>query len=140
MSSGRMTLGTVSGQLNAPAGASGLVAVESVSGDIRLDAGQVSQLRAQSVSGATALTVAWLAPGGSIAAESVSGTMTLGVPRNLSAALDVDVFSGDIRSVAGNVERREYGPGKHLKATLGAGNGDVKLESHSGSVRIDYTN
>ncbi len=63
-----------------------------------------------------------------------------GVPRNLSAALDVDVFSGDIRSVAGNVERREYGPGKHLKATLGAGNGDVKLESHSGSVRIDYTN
>ncbi|PKV12535.1 DUF4097 family beta strand repeat-containing protein [Xanthomonas prunicola] len=140
VSSGRMTLGTVSGQLNAPAGASGVVAIESVSGDIHIGAGQVSQLRTQSVSGTTAVTVAGLAPGGSIAAESVSGTITLGVPRNLSAALDVDVFSGDIHSVAGRVERPEYGPGKHLKATMGAGNGDVKLESHSGSVRIDYTN
>ncbi|UXA52566.1 DUF4097 domain-containing protein [Xanthomonas prunicola] len=140
MSSGRMTLGTVSGQLNAPAGASGVVAIESVSGDIRIGAGQVSQLRTQSVSGTTAVTVAGLAPGGSIAAESVSGTITLGVPRNLSAALDVDVFSGDIHSVAGRVERPEDGPGKHLKATMGSGNGDVKLESHSGSVRIDYTN
>ncbi|QBG97890.1 hypothetical protein EYC55_07730 [Xanthomonas oryzae] len=137
LSSGRTTLGTVSGQLNAPTGASGAVAVESVSGDIRIGAGQVSRLRAQSVSGTTAVTVAGLAPGGSMAAESVSGTITLEVPRNLSAALDVDIFSGDIHSVAGKVQRPAYGPGKHRKATLGAG--DVRLESHSGSVRIDYT-
>ncbi|UNE61711.1 DUF4097 family beta strand repeat-containing protein [Xanthomonas oryzae] len=137
LSSGRTTLGTVSGQLNAPTGASGAVAVESVSGDIRIGAGQVSRLRAQSVSGTTAVTVAGLAPGGSMAAESVSGTITLEVPRSLSAALDVDIFSGDIHSVAGKVERPAYGPGKHRKATLGAG--DVRLESHSGSVRIDYT-
>ncbi|WP_154582694.1 DUF4097 family beta strand repeat-containing protein [Xanthomonas oryzae] len=58
LSSGRTTLGTVSGQLNAPTGASGAVAVESVSGDIRIAAGQVSRLRAQSVSGTTAVTVA----------------------------------------------------------------------------------
>ncbi|QBN57653.1 hypothetical protein EBA09_11405 [Xanthomonas oryzae pv. oryzae] len=84
--------------------------------------------------------MAGLAPGGSMAAESVSGTITLGGgPRNLSAALDVDVFSGDIHSVAGKVQLPAYGPGKHRKATLGAGNGDVTLESHSGSVRIDYT-
>ncbi|QBG91499.1 DUF4097 family beta strand repeat-containing protein [Xanthomonas oryzae] len=137
LSSGRTTLGTVSGQLNAPTGASGAVAVESVSGDIRIGAGQVSRLRAQSVSGTTAVTVAGLAPGGSMAAESVSGTITLEVPRNLSAALDVDIFSGDIHSVAGKVQRPAYGPGKHRKATLGAS--DVRLESHSGSVRIDYT-
>ncbi|QBH00539.1 DUF4097 family beta strand repeat-containing protein [Xanthomonas oryzae] len=137
LSSGRTTLGTVSGQLNAPTGASGAVAVESVSGDIRIGAGKVSRLRAQSVSGTTAVTVAGLAPGGSMAAESVSGTITLEVPRSLSAALDVDIFSGDIHSVAGKVERPAYGPGKHRKATLGAG--DVRLESHSGSVRIDYT-
>lgn len=137
LSSGRTTLGTVSGQLNAPTGASGAVAVESVSGDIRIGAGKVSRLRAQSVSGTTAVTVAGLAPGGSMAAESVSGTITLEVPRSLSPALDVDIFSGDIHSVAGKVERPAYGPGKHRKATLGAG--DVRLESHSGSVRIDYT-
>ncbi|WP_372391145.1 DUF4097 domain-containing protein [Xanthomonas sp. NCPPB 3582] len=140
VNSARVTLGTVSGEIDAQAGASGVVSVESVSGQIRIGAGQVSQLRSESVSGATALTVAGLAPGGSISAESVSGTITLGVPRNVSAALDVDVFSGDIRSVVGKVERPEYGPGKHLRTTLGGGNGDIKLESHSGSVRIDYNN
>ncbi|MBB5862798.1 DUF4097 family beta strand repeat-containing protein [Xanthomonas sp. 3058] len=140
VASGRLTLGTVSGQVEAPSGASGVVSVESVSGQIRVGAGQVSQLRAQSVSGGTALTVAGLAPGGSISAESVSGTVTLGVPRNVSAALDVEVFSGDIRSVVGQVTQPEYGPGKRLKARLGAGNGDIHLQSHSGSVRIDYSN
>ncbi|MEG8129229.1 DUF4097 family beta strand repeat-containing protein [Xanthomonas hortorum] len=140
VASGRLTLGTVSGQIDAPSGASGVISVESVSGQIRVGAGQVSQLRAESVSGGTALTVTGLAPGGSIAAESVSGPITLGVPRNVSAALQVEVFSGDIRSVAGQVQRPEYGPGKSLKTRLGAGNGDVKLESHSGSVRIDYNN
>ncbi|KER86614.1 hypothetical protein GW16_09505 [Xanthomonas arboricola pv. celebensis] len=140
VASTRLSLGTVSGQIDAPAGASGVVSVESVSGQIRVGAGQVSQLRAESVSGATALTVAGLAPGGSIAAESVSGAISLGVPRNVSAALQVEVFSGDIRSVAGQVERPEYGPGKSLRTRLGAGNGDIKLESHSGSVRIDYGN
>ncbi|MCC4620426.1 DUF4097 domain-containing protein [Xanthomonas cassavae CFBP 4642] len=140
VNSTRVTLGTVSGEIDAQAGASGVVSVESVSGQIRIGAGQVSQLRSESVSGATALTVAGLAPGGSISAESVSGTIALGVPRNVSAALDVDVFSGAIRSVVGKVERPEYGPGKRLRTTLGGGNGDVKLESHSGSVRIDYTN
>lgn len=119
VASARLSLGTVSGQIDAPAGASGVVSVESVSGQIRVGAGQVSQLRAESVSGATALTVAGLAPGGSIAAESVSGTISLGVPRNVSAALQVEVFSGDIRSVAGQVERPEYGPGKSLRTRLG---------------------
>ncbi|WP_154221273.1 DUF4097 family beta strand repeat-containing protein [Xanthomonas oryzae] len=49
LSSGRTTLGTVGGQLNAPTGASGAVAVESVSGDIRIGAGQVPRLRAERV-------------------------------------------------------------------------------------------
>nr|WP_254440436.1 DUF4097 family beta strand repeat-containing protein [Xanthomonas vasicola] len=120
VSSGRMTLGTVSGQLNAPAGASGLVAVESVSGDIRLDAGQVSQLRAQSVSGATAITVAWLAPGGSIAAESVSGTMTLGcraICRQRWMSMSSAAISARSRAMwnggstaPANTSRRRWGP------------------------------
>ncbi|MCS3845354.1 hypothetical protein GGR70_000289 [Xanthomonas campestris] len=136
----RLNLSTVSGEIAAPSGASGQVSAESVSGDINLSTGQVAQLRAQSVSGTTGLKVAGLAPGGSIAAESVSGEIALTVPRTVSAALNVEVFSGDIRAVAGRVERPEYGPGKSLKTTLGAGNGDIKLESHSGSVRVDYGN
>ncbi|MEA9750476.1 DUF4097 family beta strand repeat-containing protein [Xanthomonas campestris pv. raphani] len=136
----RLNLSTVSGEIAAPSGASGQVSAESVSGDISLSTGQVAQLRAQSVSGTTGLKVAGLAPGGSIAAESVSGEIALGVPHTVSAALNVEVFSGDIRAVAGRVVRPEYGPGKSLKTTLGAGNGDIKLESHSGSVRVDYGN
>ncbi|MBL9196454.1 hypothetical protein [Xanthomonas fragariae] len=72
----------------------------------------MSQLSAESVSGEAALTVTGLAPGGSIAAESVSGTIALGVPRNLSAALDAEIFSGNIRAVGGKVERPEYGPAR----------------------------
>ncbi|WP_159055682.1 DUF4097 family beta strand repeat-containing protein [Xanthomonas oryzae] len=139
LSSGRTTLGTVGGQLNAPTGASGAVAVESVSGDIRIGAGQVPRLRAERVRddrGHRGRAGAGRQHGGG---KRQWHDYAGGGPRNLSAALDVDVFSGDIHSVAGKVQLPAYGPGKHRKATLGAGNGDVTLESHSGSVRIDYT-
>ncbi|KAB7763823.1 DUF4097 family beta strand repeat-containing protein [Xanthomonas maliensis] len=136
LASSRLTLDTVSGAIEAPAGASGQISVESVSGQIRLEAGQVSRLQAQSVSGATTLRIGALAPGGSVSAESVSGSIRLALPRTSSAALSIETFSGGIQSSVGRVEQPEYGPGKSLKASLGSGNGDVKLESHSGSVQV----
>jgi len=131
----RLRANSVSGRLRA-AGAGGDVGVETVSGSINLEAGSLSRLRGETVSGGLDAVVAGLAPGGSIELQSVSGSIGLRVPRDISARLRVETFSGDIDSDAGEVERPQYGPGRHLDVRLGSGNGDVNIDSHSGSVRV----
>ncbi|MGL4693366.1 MAG: DUF4097 family beta strand repeat-containing protein, partial [Stenotrophomonas maltophilia] len=53
-----------------------------------------------------------------------------------SAQLNVKTFSGGIQSDAGQVEKPRYGPGSSLDARLGSGDGDISINSHSGSVRV----
>jgi len=132
----RLDLRTVSGAIRAPAGGSGDIAAQTVSGRIGLGAGSVQRLSLESVSGSIDASASALAPGGRISAETVSGGITLRLPRNVSAQLKAGAFSGSINSDAGKVERPRYGPGSSLEATLGGGNGDIRLESHSGSVRV----
>ncbi|MDG2527006.1 DUF4097 family beta strand repeat-containing protein [Stenotrophomonas sp. HITSZ_GD] len=132
----RLRANTVSGRLRAEGGPSGDVSVQTVSGSIGLQAGQVSRLRAETVSGSMDLGVARFAPGGSIDLQTVSGRIDLGLPKDVSAQLRVETFSGDIQSDAGEVQRPEYGPGRHLDVRLGGGNGDIDINSHSGSVRV----
>jgi hypothetical protein len=66
----------------------------------------------------------------------VSASVTLSLPRTVSAQLSVNSFSGSINSDAGQVERPRYGPGSHLDTRLGGGDGDIRIQSHSGSVRV----
>lgn len=132
----RLRANTVSGRLRAEGGAGGDVSLQTVSGSIGLEAGQVSRLRAETVSGGMDLAVARFAPGGSIDLQTVSGSIGLRLPRDVSAQLRVQTFSGDIESDAGEVERPEYGPGRHLDVRLGDGNGDIDINAHSGSVRV----
>lgn len=136
LATGRLRGNTVSGRLSATAGASGDVVAETVSGRIDLAAGAVSRLRAESVSGSINVSTSGLTPGGSIALQTVSGSIDLALPRDASALLNVETFSGDIQSDAGQVKRPQYGPGQSLDAKLGGGNGDVSVESHSGAVRV----
>ena len=68
--------------------------------------------------------------------ETLSGALTLHLPRATSASLHVETFSGDIDSPAGKVHREEHGPGKSLDARIGDGRGEIKLESFSGDVRV----
>ena len=132
----RLRANTVSGRLSATQGAAGDVALESVSGSIGLEGGRLSRLRAETVSGSMDLAVAGLAPGGSVELQAVSGSIGLRLPKDVSARLRVETFSGDIDSDIGEVERPRYGPGRHLDVQLGSGNGDVSIDSHSGSVRV----
>ena len=131
----RLRANTVSGRIRA-GGAGGDVAVETVSGSINLEAGALSRLRGETVSGTMDIGVAGLAPGGSIELQSVSGGIGLRLPKDISARLRVETFSGDIDSDAGTVEKPEYGPGHSLEAKLGSGDGDVDIDSHSGAVRV----
>lgn len=132
----RLRANTVSGRLSIGEGASGDLGLESISGGLSLKSGNLSRLHVESVSGAQDISVAALAAGGSIALETVSGGISLRLPSDVSARLRVETFSGDIESDAGQVQRPEYGPGRTLDARLGGGNGDVTVESHSGSVRV----
>ncbi|HYG05489.1 MAG TPA: DUF4097 family beta strand repeat-containing protein [Stenotrophomonas sp.] len=132
----RLRANTVSGRLRAGQGARGDIGLETVSGSIGLEAGQLSRLRAETVSGDMDLGIAALAPGGSVELQSVSGDIGVRLPRDISARLRVETFSGDIDSDAGEVERPRYGPGSSLDVRLGSGNGDVSIDSHSGGVRV----
>ena len=126
---------SVSGNVRAVGRISGRVALSAVSGDIALSSATVERLTVESVSGDAKLDTG-LAAGGSIDAESVSGDLTLTVPADSSARLRVESFSGSIRSPVGRVETEEYGPGSHLDARLGAGNGEIRIETFSGDASI----
>ena len=107
-----------------------------MSGQVGVDAGRIQRLTVDTVSGGIDVSAAGLAPGGRINVESVSASVDLRLPRAVSAQLSVNSFSGSINSDAGTVERPRYGPGSRLYARLGSGDGDIRVQSHSGSVRV----
>jgi DUF4097 and DUF4098 domain-containing protein YvlB len=132
----RMDARTVSGSIRAGGGLSGEIGATSVSGRVGVEAGRTQRMVVETVSGTVELSAAALAPGGRISVESVSAPISLHLPRNVSAQLSVNSFSGSIQSDAGKVERPRYGPGSSLDTRLGNGDGDISLESHSGGVRV----
>lgn len=127
---------TVSGDVRVGGRVGGRIEISGVSGDVTLASGPVDRLSVETVSGGATIDTA-LAAGGRIGAESVSGDVRLTLPAATSARLRVESFSGTIRSPVGTVETEEFGPGSHLDARLGAGDGDISLESFSGNVRIE---
>ena len=131
----RVKAETVSGDLRLQGGLDGEVSMESVSGNLDLVARSLSQLKVNSVSGDATVRTA-LRPGADVQGETLSGTLSLNLPRATGARLHVETFSGDIDSPVGKVDREEHGPGKSLDARMCDGRGDIKLESFSGDVRI----
>lgn len=136
MQTGRLDARTVSGSIQAGGGVSGDIGAQSVSGSVGVEAGRIQRLAVETVSGKVELAASALAPGGRISVQSVSAPILLKLPRTVSAQLSAKSFSGAIESDAGKVERPRYGPGSSLDARLGAGDGDITLQSHSGSVRV----
>ncbi|MDR6696451.1 DUF4097 domain-containing protein [Stenotrophomonas sp. 1337] len=132
----RLDVNTVSGRIEAGGGVSGEVGAQTVSGRVGVDAGRIQRLVVETVSGGIDLSATALAPGGRINVESVSASVSLRLPRTVSAQLSVNSFSGSINSDAGKVERPRYGPGSSLDARLGSGDGDIRVQSHSGSVQV----
>jgi len=132
----RLDARTVSGQVLAGGGVSGEVAAESVSGRVNVNAGRIQRLAVETVSGSLDVSATGMAPGGKVTMQTVSGSVALKLPVNVSAQLNVKTFSGGIQSDAGQVEKPRYGPGSSLDARLGSGDGDISINSHSGSVRV----
>lgn len=130
-----LSVDSVSGDIQLKGRIGGRISLDSVSGDATLEAATIDRLSMSTVSGDGHLT-AGLAPAGSITADSVSGNLDLVLPRETSARLRIETFSGGISSPVGQVQTEEYGPGKHLDAKMGTGSGQIRLESFSGNVRV----
>ena len=132
----RLDVNTVSGRIEAGGGVSGDIGAQTVSGRVGVDAGRIQRLAVETVSGGIDLSASGLAPGGRINVESVSASVNLRLPVKVSAQLSVNSFAGSINSDAGTVERPRYGPGSSLDTKLCGGDGDIRIQSHSGSVRV----
>jgi hypothetical protein len=77
------------------------------------------------------------APDGEFEFESLSGTVVLRLPDELSAEFEVETFSGSIDSEFGGRERRpRHGPGATFYEVYGKGEAYFSIETFSGSVRI----
>ncbi|HEX5754972.1 MAG TPA: DUF4097 family beta strand repeat-containing protein [Arenimonas sp.] len=127
---------SVSGSIVLQGDIGGRVRVETVSGTAEVKTGVIERLDANTVSGSLELDTR-LAANATVRAESVSGGIRLSVPKGTGAEVQIETFSGGIRSVVGEVITERYGPGKSLRARMGEGGGDIRLESFSGSVALD---
>lgn len=139
LESADISIDTVSGDIRLDGGAGDKLSVETVSGDASLRMGELQRVRMETVSGDLELA-ARLARGGSIVADSVSGSVRLRLPADTSASLAIETFSGGISSPVGQVQTERHGPGKRLQSRLGDGAGEVRVDAFSGDVRIELTN
>jgi DUF4097 and DUF4098 domain-containing protein YvlB len=117
-------------------GVRGDVDAASVSGDIVVKGDAVSRVDLETTSGGIRLD-AGLAKDARVTAKTVSGTVELVLPAATAADFDVRTFSGAISNDFGPAAKRtsEYGPGKELSFSTGAG-GRVVAKSFSGSIHL----
>lgn len=128
---------SVSGNIVLAGRLGGEIKLETVSGNITLDSRgkPFRSLSSETVSGDANLR-GTLAPGGRIHAESVSGGIKLVLPRDLSARVSGDSFSGTLSAPGARINRPEHGPGSDFQQRYGNGDGEIKLESFSGDATL----
>ncbi|MGH8216950.1 MAG: DUF4097 family beta strand repeat-containing protein [Steroidobacteraceae bacterium] len=125
---------------------SGEVSVKNVAGDLeartisgRLDAQLAStrSVRLHTTSGEIELT-ARLDRGGTIEAGTVSGSARIAATAAAGFQYEAQTFSGDLDDCFGQRAERtgEYGPGRRLDGTRGAGDARVRITSLSGDISL----
>lgn len=138
LNSAEVSVATVSGDARLGGRLEGELELETVSGDVRAvsnPATRLSRVSANTVSGDITVQAA-LAPGAQVGMESVSGDLTLRLPADTSARVSANSFSGTLAAPGAQVERPRHGPGSRLRAQLGAGQGEIELETFSGDARV----
>ena len=146
----KASLATVSGDLTATLNSAD-VDVQSVSGDMVLRGRLSGDIDAESVSGNVEIAVngerirglkavgiqTALAPKGEIRLETVSGDLLLRLPKDVSAQVRGESFSGDLKAPGVTVEKRR-GPGSSFSTRYGDGSGEISMQTFSGSAEIRF--
>ncbi len=111
--------------------------LQSVSGGIRLSGRTFDRVEASSVSGNVELE-GGLAKDARMDINSHSGSVNVRLLGDVSARLSLSTFSGAIESAfGGDVEKEgRYTPSMTLDHTVGGGDGRVKINTFSGSIRL----
>jgi len=131
---GKVDLNSVSGSVSGTA-LTGRADLNSVSGDVELETAS-GEASGRSVSGSVRATVRGrsTAP---LRFSSVSGDLTISLPRDLGADVEMGTVSGDLSSDfpmtlggGGRIRR------SHMQARIGEGGRRLELSTVSGSVRI----
>jgi hypothetical protein len=129
---GRVELTSVSGSVSGT-GLGGLAELHSVSGDVELETAS-GEASGRSVSGSVRATVRGRATT-PLRFSSVSGDLTVSLPRDLGADIEMSTVSGEMSSdfpltLGGRFQRRR------MEARIGGGGRRLELSTVSGSVRI----
>ena len=113
------------------------IETETVSGRVNVTSGTLEKCRMESVSGALEFAGA-LRAHGKLAANTISGSVTLAFTEPVSGAFDVRSFSGRIECDFGPsaVRTSKWGPGSELRFSTPDGTARVSVETFTGSVRI----
>jgi Putative adhesin len=131
---GDVDANTVSGALEAQ-GINGKLNFNSVSGDLTLADGWLERLDANAVSGDVTADID-LDPLGGMHITTVSGEVTLRLPAEADAKVNLHSMSGDVRSEFSEL-RKESAPASHsVSGSLGAGSGHVSVTTMSGRVML----
>jgi DUF4097 and DUF4098 domain-containing protein YvlB len=144
--SGDVELSRVSGRIRVDGVSSTIYAddiagdfsVETVSGEITMRRGALTGLVASAVSG-TITYEGTLSATGSYRLNAHSGTVTLGLPANVGAILELETFSGRINSdFPLTLQPGETGGrrGRRMEFTLGNGGARVTAGAFSGNINI----
>lgn len=128
---------SVSGDLVLRGRMNGKVSAEAVSGDIDVvvNGERVDKLTASTVSGDADVRTG-LAPRGEIKLESVSGHLTLVLPKDVSAEVRGSSFSGNLSAPGAKIIKPEHGPGSSFSTRYGNGDGEINIETFSGSAQV----
>ncbi len=113
----------------------GDVKANSASGDIEIR-GAAGMVSAKTASGDVKVELASIDGTGEMQFASASGDITVKVPSQLNAQVQISTGSGDITSdFPLNVEKREGG-GKKASASIGSGTLVIKMSAASGDIRL----
>lgn len=133
---GRMSIEATSATIDVD-GANGDLSVETVSGSIRIRRSELTGLRASTTSG-TITYEGSLVGSGSYRLNTHSGSITMTLPANVAATLELETFSGRIVSDFPLTLQpgQTTGRGKRMEFTLGNGGARVTAGAFSGNINI----
>lgn len=138
LNSSNVSVQSVSGNIDLRGRLNGDIEAETVSGDLQIDTRgeRAHNINTSSVSGDITIR-SGLADGGKIGTESVSGDITIIAPKSLSARVSGESFSGDLSAPGASVNRAKYGPGSDFEQRYGTGNGEIRIETFSGTGKLE---
>jgi Putative adhesin len=129
---GDVDANTVSGALEAQ-GLNGKLNFNTVSGDLTVAEGWLERLDANAVSGDVTADID-LDPLGGMQVTTVSGEVTLRLPAEADARVNLHSISGDVRSEFAELTHATAPASHRVSGSLGAGSGQVSVTTMSGRV------